>query len=487
MQREMLFQVEQHGEAPSNRWRVRRGQQWVVMGPNGSGKSLLAAVLADEARVRTWRVTWSTAELAERVAWVGFAHQCACVAASWMQARWHTSLADDETRVDAFLAYDSVYEINPFEVCARETAERRAFEKRRKALLRDLALRPLCTKALTQLSNGEMRHVLLGRALLKEPSILVLDDPFAGLDPAMLKTIVAVLARMVHEGLTLILMVRHRDEIPLFCTHHLLLENSRFRAQKKLCSAGDGAPDKVVVRVQTAKRATEQPMVVEMRNVSVRYGRKNVLNHLSWCVRSGERWLITGPNGCGKTTLLSLITGDNPAGYANVVRIFGQSRQEGQSVWQIRRRIGHVSPEMQAYADETMTVLDCALSALYSESGTLLTPRAPHRQQARSWLTCFGLADALRKPMSELSAGHQRLVFLARALVAHPDLLILDELCMNLDEAARQNVLHTVEALARQRPELTMLCVAHRADDVPSGFTHHLALGNMSATRSRTR
>jgi len=471
----VLFYVEQRGVQKP--WRVRRGQHWVVMGPNGSGKSLLGAVLAGEAHVRIWRVLWQE-ELEERVAWVGFAHQCACVSSSWMQARWHASLDDSEMRVSAFLAYDAVYAINPFEVRDADTSARKAFARRQARIVRALDLHALCDKALDQLSNGEMRRVLLGRALLKGPAILVLDDPFAGLDPAMRIRVTTLLTQLAHRDMTLVLMVRHQDEIPAFCTHRLMLDQCRFVRMQKLNNAPALVQAGFSAQVSDAESSrSDQPIVVAMHDVSMRYGRKKVLDHLSWEVRAGERWVITGPNGCGKTTLLSLITGDNPAGYANDVRIFGQSRQEGQSLWHIRRRIGHVSPELQAYADASISCLDCALSSLYSESGTLLNPRAEHRQIARAWLDTFGLSTVARKPLSSLSAGQQRLVFLVRALVSQPDLLILDEVCMNLDESARNLVLRSIERLAQQHPALTILCVAHRKDDIPDGFTRHLALG----------
>jgi molybdate transport system ATP-binding protein len=197
-----------------------------------------------------------------------------------------------------------------------------------------------------------------------------------------------------------------------------------------------------VVVSKLAKRRTEP--IVEFHDVTVRYGRRTVLDRLDWTVRAGERWLVVGPNGSGKTTLLSLITGDNPAAYATDVRVFGHPREPGESLWPIRRRIGQVSPELQCFFDPSVGVLEAVLSGRFNDSGGALRPTRAVRAEARGWLVELGLGDAERARFGELSAGLQRLVLLARALLPHPDLLLLDEPCLNLDEASRRRVLSTL-------------------------------------------
>jgi len=217
--------------------------------------------------------------------------------------------------------------------------------------------------------------------------------------------------------------------------------------------------------------------VVELRGVTVRYGRRAVLDALDWSVRKGERWLVSGPNGSGKTTLLSLITGDNPAAYANDVRVFGRAREPGESLWQVRRRIGQVSPEIQCYFDPATVVLDAVLSGRFNAEGALMRPTTAVREAARGWLCELGLSDAEKACFGELSSGRQRLVLLARAMLPQPDLLLLDEPCLNLDEASRRHVLGVLERLLRARRDETVVCVAHRPDDVPRGFQQVLKLG----------
>ena len=217
--------------------------------------------------------------------------------------------------------------------------------------------------------------------------------------------------------------------------------------------------------------------VIELRGVTVRYGRRVVLDKLDWTVRKGERWLVSGPNGSGKTTLLSLITGDNPAAYANDVRVFGRAREPGESLWPVRRRIGQVSPEIQCYFDAGMSGLDAVLSGLFNAEGELMRTKPAVREAARGWLCELGVDDAEKMPFGGLSAGRQRLVLLARAMLPQPDLLLLDEPCLNLDEASRRHVLGVLDRLFRARRNETVICVAHRPDDVPRGFQQVLRLG----------
>lgn len=232
-------------------------------------------------------------------------------------------------------------------------------------------------------------------------------------------------------------------------------------------------PDNVTAE---RRHTSDKPPVIEMHGVTIRYGRRVLLRNFNWRVLTGERWLISGANGSGKSTLLSLVTGDNPTAYRHDVRVFGQPRASGTPIWQIRRRIGELSPEQQCYADGAQSVLSMVLSGRFNADGSLLRPTTPARHCARAWLTKFGLQAAECAPFGSLSAGEQRLVLLARTLLPQPDLLLLDEPCLNLDQHARHLVLRTLEHLLHHDHHLTVVCVAHRPDHAPHSLTHHLSL-----------
>lgn len=475
------------GAFAAGKWVFRRGEQWAVMGPNGSGKSHLAALLAGERPLLGAQLTFG-GDIEEGVALVTFSQQQAQAAGSWLQARWHSLDDDGAHAVRRFLSYEEVNEIHPFEVRGDETAARAAFARLRRKVAAIFTLQPLLDRLLVQLSNGEMRRVLLARALLKSPGLLVLDDPFAGLDAAMCARLLAALDRLAAGGLPMVLLVRHRDEIPQCVTHLLTLEAMRFAGRRKLArpkrvleppAPGDRGRESALRDLPRRAKAGGEP-VIELRGVTVRYGRRVVLDQLDWTVRKGERWLVAGPNGSGKTTLLSLITGDNPAAYANDVRVFGRARVPGASLWAVRRRIAQVSPEIQCHFDPGIHGLEAVLGGRFNAEGGLMRTTPAVREAARGWLRQLGVADAERVPFGALSAGCQRLVLLARAMLPQPDLLLLDEPCLNLDTASRRQVLAVLGRLFRERREETVICVAHRPDDIPPGFRQILRLDHRS-------
>ncbi len=456
-------------------WQVNQGEQWVVTGANASGKTTLALLLTGKAPLKGAALTFAPGLSEADAALVTFAQQGGAVADGWLQARWYASLETDEQTVDAFLSYQRVNGINPFEIRDPEPRREAAFEARRRQLFSLLRLHELTGRRVIQLSNGEMRRILLAAALLKLPKILILDDPFAGLDPLMQTHLHTLLTRLASEGVTLILTVRHADEIPACITHRLHLDHFRMAEQ---------GPLRQNTAHQTAKLPeTEQglppaatPEVIRFRDVTLAYGQNVVLNRFNWSVHAGERWLVAGPNGCGKSTLISLITGDNPRAYAFDVRIFGQARGTGVPLWSIRSRIGHVSPEMQAYFTPGASCLQAILSGCVSETGEIRPATPQTEAAARAWLDRLGLAHSAECPVGTLSAGRQRLVLVARALMPEPDILLLDELCMNLDETARAHLLGTLSDVLDHRPHATVVCVAHRPDDIPRGFKRVLNL-----------
>lgn len=459
------------------RWRVSPGQQWVITGGNASGKTTLALLITGKMPLKGAELSFGSGLSEADAALVTFAQQGGAVADGWMQARWYASLETDEQTVGAFLSYKRVNGINPFEIRDPDPAREAAFEARRRELFSLLHLHELADRRVIQLSNGEMRRLLLAAALLKLPKILILDDPFAGLDPLMQTHLHAVLAQLAAEGVSLILTVRHEDEIPACITHRLHLEN--FRIVKQSAFTPKAAHETARLPETEANLApSTTPEVIRFRDVTLTYGQKTIFDHFNWRVHAGERWLVVGPNGCGKSTLISLITGDNPRAYAFDVQIFGQARGGGVPLWSIRSRIGHVSPEMQAFFTPGMSCLEAVLSGCVSETGEIRPVTAESEAIARGWLTRLGLEQSIDCRVGTLSAGHQRLVLVARALMPEPDILLLDELCMNLDENARAHLLGMLGEVLDHRPDATVVCVAHRPDDVPRGFRRVLNLSH---------
>ena len=441
-------------------WTVAPGQQWVVTGPAASGK------------------TWAAAQLARRypdeVALVTFGAQAAAAGADWAGARWYASVGYDSPTVAETLTYEGVNAISPFEVRGPERAERAAFAKTFEWVRGALALESLLGRRTLELSNGEQRRVMLARAILRQTPVLALDDPFAGLDPAMQRTLREALGALAEQGRTLVVTVRNEDEIPPCVTHRLRLNACKVVSQGPFRGRRP-AQRRMVFRRNPPPAAT--PEVLRIRDLRLKMGGRELFDGLDWEVHAGERWLLVGPNGSGKSTLLSLILGDSPMAYACDIARFGERLGPGVPLWSARARMALVSPELQVFADPGQTVEAAVYSGLFDREGQRVRPSPAQRRRGAALLRELGLYEQRRERLGALSDGTGRLALVVRALVAAPDLLLLDELCMNLEDEDRDRLLRLLGRLLDETPSLTVVCVAHRPDHVPPGFDRVLRLG----------
>jgi molybdate transport system ATP-binding protein len=212
---------------------------------------------------------------------------------------------------------------------------------------------------------------------------------------------------------------------------------------------------------------------VELRDVRVAYGEREVLRGVSWTVRAGERWAVLGPNGSGKTTLLSLLCGDHPQAYSNDVRLFARQRGSGESIWDVKRQVGLVSPELHLYFSEPLTAAQTAATGFFDV--LVRRPTTPEQDAVVADLfERFGIGPLAPRPFARLSTGEQRLVLLVRALVKRPPLLILDEPFQGLDARTMARLRDWLDR--ELGPDQTLLFVSHHAEEVPRTVTHRLRL-----------
>lgn len=485
---------------PGLRFAWRKGEHWGVVGPNGCGKSVLArllsgALFAPEADVEYGFSGPRGADPERAVAVVSLERQAQLLAEmdAYVQMRWIASEEEATPTLGAWLSQDSVEDVDPWERVERPPRAAAAFARRREGVVREMGLGALLGRHLVSLSNGETRRALLARALLAAPRLLLFDAPYVGLDAASRRILAVAVDRVVAAGPSAVLLATvRREELPRGLTHLLELDaggrvvfqgpvershrHAVARSDRRTVrpcdrvTARPAPPTKWVVRGAPPAPARK---LVEMRDVSVVYGDRVVFEHLDWTVRAGERWLLAGPNGCGKTTLLAFVIGDHPQAYANDVRLFGVRRGTGESIWSIKRRIGWVSPELHACMDRGASVLDTVLSGL-DDTPYLNGSRTPARvRRAREALAAVGLSGAEAEPFGALSGGGQRLALLARAIVKKPPLLVLDEPCQNLDRPNRERFVALVDRLCAD-PATTLLYVTHLADTEPRCITHRL-------------
>jgi len=486
-------------------WTWRAGEQWAMLGPDGSGKSLLieallgrVPVIGGEVRGPNEKPGGEDSTTAGDIAHLSPRTQCelAMQESSFYQLRWHGGLEQSPRTVAEFLSQGSVEAHNPFEVDPRR-GNPRQFTRRRRQLVDWLGIRSLLRRRLIHLSNGELRKTLLVHTLLKSQSLLILEDPFAGLDAATRRKLAHVISRLMRGGWPVMVATHRVEEIPAASTHLLLIDNHQVIAQgpkaqmlalwRKRFGAGRPQPDCRFERKPAApsvgraspravrRRAAPGQPLVELRHVTVTGARKRILQDVNWTLSAGQCWALLGPNGAGKTTLLNLIQGDHPQIYSADIRLFGHPTDSTQTLWHTRQKIGWMSPELHQHYPAAWETFEVVCSGFFNSVGLYQPCSRRQRAVARQWLLDLGLARRARTPFGGLSFGQQRLVLLARAAVKQAPLLILDEPCQGLDAAQRRTVLAAVDRVVSQTGA-SLIFVSHHEDELPRCITHVLRL-----------
>ena len=356
------------------------------------------------------------------------------------------------------------------------------------------------------LSSGELRKHSLSKVLGTEPCLLILDNPFVGLDAASRLVLGEQLRAIVQGGKTSLMLVLSReDEIPPFMTHVVEVKDEVVLPKKRLadwlaergtetcgkeqaCSPGQAistgdahcnADSPSSENGPSARRAADDPAssteIVRLNKVTIRYGERTILKDLDWVVRKGEHWSLTGPNGSGKSTLLGLVCADNPQSYACDISLFGRKRGSGESIWDIKKHIGYVSPELHRSFKRDITAERIVANGLRDFHGLFTKANEEEIRTARKCLERFGAGHLAGTSFLNMSSGEQRIVLLARAFVKNADLLILDEPFHGLDDENVRMVRGIIEEYC-QNPDNTLLMVTHRMEELPSCIDHNLTL-----------
>jgi molybdate transport system ATP-binding protein len=342
------------------------------------------------------------------------------------------------------------------------------------ALVQAFRLEALWQRGYRLLSTGEARKTLLLAAVLRDPPLLVLDDPFEGLDASSCGELAqAILQAAAHAPVVVVgTFVPASVPFPLEALREVIVIADRtvsFRGSAHEWSA----------RARLGKREHPSPPVhvgsffdapdprvplVDLVRGRVAYGEQVVFSDLDFRVMPGEHTLVQGPNGSGKSTLLEMISGDHPQAYANELSLFGRRRGTGETVWDIKKNVGVVSSRLHRDYRVAGSVEEVLLSGLFDSIGVYVAPEPSHRTRARAWLAWLELGIDAGAPFRELSFGQQRLVLIARAAIKVPPLVIMDEPTAGLDDDNRARVLELVASLCTQQKS-TVLFVTHREDE----------------------
>lgn len=457
--------------APVN-WEIKENQQWAIIGPNGAGKTLLADLLQNKYALKQGNIHFGfEGRYSEKVKSIAFKDIYTLVDCrnSYYQQRWHATEVEEISTVNDL-------------VCNYED----------KAYLQEMfsffGIEDLLPKKLIFLSSGELRKFLIVRSLLQKPRILILDNPFIGLDADSRTILKDLLERISHIKQTqIILLLSNPGDIPEMITHVLpvidrtllpVRTREEFLSDKTLIRQlfpSLGKDETIVLPVNRNKQPSDHQVSVRMENVSIRYGERTILENLNWEVKNGERWALSGPNGSGKSTLLSLLYADNPQSYANTFYLFDRKRGTGESIWDIKRRIGYVSPEMHLYYNQNVAAIQIVGSGFFDSIGLHRKCTADQEKVALQWMEVFGVDHLKERLFLTLSSGEQRLVLLARAFVKDPDLLILDEPLHGLDICRKEYVGKVIDTFC-SRPGKTLIYVTHYANELPRSVNHSFQL-----------
>jgi molybdate transport system ATP-binding protein len=468
-------------------WEILDNQQWAVVGPNGSGKSTLMKALCGRVPIVQGKITYhftpSHSLPHQDVAYVSFDGPSKVLRhhGGFHQARWNIGSRETDQSVIDYL--NQGLKTNPFQVLAHRGNQKDIVARcHRVASL--LGIQSLLHKEWIQLSDGERRKVALARALLRQPRLLILDNPFTGLDVAARQRLAHIVDQLANDHVQTIVVTARKSEIPSTATHILSVCDRQVAAQGAVKSAVRTKPPgrlfsspavAVPLRSDTEWGPTSRPVLVRMRGVSVSYNGNKVLDNVNWTIRQGQHWALLGPNGAGKSTLLGLILGDHPQAYANDIALFGRQKGVGESIWEIKQKIGWVSPELHLYYPKHLSCLDVVCSGFFDSVGLYGQCTPDQRRQAKAWMSRLHVADQASVPFAQISEGEQRLVLTARAIVKQPLLLILDEPCQGLDEPNRRRTLDTVSDVGDQF-KTSIVYVTHDATQLPSIISHVMTL-----------
>jgi molybdate transport system ATP-binding protein len=441
------------------------GECCTVIGNNGSGKSLLARILNNELSAASGEVKHTL-----QSEMVSFEKQIKLYDDEWQRTNTDILGAEEEIATNVAAIIQQKHH-NP---------------QKCNELASLFGIAHLLNQPFTQLSSGEGRKVLLAQALIAEPQLLILDEPFDGLDVTARQQLMNTLSLLKQHGMTLVLIVNRLDEIPSFATQLGWILNCQFsHLQSRTAFFADQLTQQLLhctadtefslpESLQTPTKTADVNPLIDLQKITVTYDSRTILDNLNWQLHRGEHWHIAGPNGCGKTTLLHLITGDNPQCYSNQVTILGYRRGSGESIWDIKQHLGIVSPALHMAYRVAGTPLTVILSGFYDSIGLYEQPSDLAIKLARQWLELLGMSALSQTSFQQLSYGQQRLLLIARAMVKHPALLILDEPLQGLDALNRHLVLQYIDRLVTHSHS-QLLYVSHHAEDVPACITHRLA------------
>ncbi len=439
----------------------------VAIGPNGAGKSLLGEIIERGHNFRTNRILSAVGKrLTIRKVEFADIHSLRGISAKgYYQQRYEATMNDDVPTVTQVIDKDYDTE-TVIEWCKR------------------LGVGDIRNKRINYLSSGELRKLLIATALISRPDLLILDNPYIGLDETSRCMLDSAILSLKLLNVNVLMLVCDPRDIPPYASVVIPVVNMTLRKPVEVTGDIGTLRDSMMhlfdyaidtSRLPRPLAVDDQPVgiIAGFEKCPISYGHTVIIDSVDWTIRDNERWALQGPNGSGKSTLLSLINADNPAGYRSNITLFDRRRGTGESIWDIKRRVGYISPEMRLYFTGTGTAQTIIGQGLIDTVGSFVKLKPDQIAQAGLWIRLLHLEHIAQRPYNILSAGERQIVLLARAMIKQPRLLILDEPMHGLDYGRKRAMRALVNYFAARadlpgsRYPMSLIYVTHRRDELP--------------------
>lgn len=444
------------------------GEQILLVGKSGSGKTSLLESLTGHLYATGDIVTrWQESDLAKKITYVSqfttFKDK-AGLSEFYYQQRFNSYDSDNTVTVSEYLEQLEIYN-----------------SKNLLTLLGLFNFNKKLSSSLLHLSSGERKKLQLIRYLTEPSQIMLMDNPYIGLDKLTVIKLNQYLASLAQNG-TMFIIVANPANIPEFVTHLIEIKDDKTLAKiKKDDYSYNDTTENHKADTSLLNLLSDDvsyfDTIVRFANVKISYDNKSVLNGIDWLIKSGEKWLLSGENGAGKSTILSLINGDHPQAYANDIVLFDKKRGSGETIWELKKKIGYISPELHWNFDRNITCLQTILSGFFDTPGLYKKADDNQIKIANEWIMHLELSDYQDKLFSHVSNGIQRIFLLLRAIVKNPPLFIFDEPCQGLDEVQAKQFINLVDQLFSDSKH-TIIYVSHISHEIPCCIDHKLHIAN---------
>lgn len=456
-------------------WEIGKGEVWAIVGDNASGKTTMANILRGKFFAEEGQITY---------------HFLEAIRTSEYQTLWPDKFIKTVNFKSAYSTDDfkQMYyqqrfhstEVDECPMLSEVFKSAQIAELENNPLFKSLNISGLFGRRVIHLSSGEMRRMIIAKSLLEKPSMIIFDNPFNGLDVQMVPQVDGLLSSLSQTGVQTMFICPTADKIPSSATHVLQLSECKIGYCGPI---DDYTPEsgclESQVSIDWSRIPTIEPCesdeIVRMSDIEISYGRHIVQQHLNWTIKRGEKWSLQGPNGTGKSTLLSYIFADNPQAYAKDIALFGRERGTGESIWDIKKRIGFTSSEMHLYYREPVSCLKIVESGFFDSIGLFRNCSDEQELTAKYVMDVVGISHLKDRSFLKISSAEQRLVLFARTLVKNPEVLILDEPFHGMDNKNLQHCISIVEDYCKQ-PGKTLVFVTHNEHELPKCVDKKLEL-----------